>query len=729
MDITLQINGKDETYTLQKYAGLCDVAVLQKVGGSVILCTICIDYESENKEDFLPLSVQYIEKMYAVGKIPAGFIKREGKPSDSEILTSRLIDRSLRAIMPKDFPYTLQVTLMVLSYDNKSDLQQDALNLASISLFLSSVPIKNKKLLCASRILQLDSKIVATSDINDLKNSTLDLFVSGFDNKISMIEMQKLRTTKDSKDSIESKNTPDSKNPTKDSKTDSKKDSKTTESNPAIITKENLLKALKYAIKDIESKSKIYTKAFKKFAKPKHKITNCNKIDSNLLQTLSKKYTKSIKTALISLSKSERQTQMKALIESIANAENIDPQITATHIYALKKDIMREMILSKGKRADNRKLDSIRPINIESNILPHAHGSAVFTRGQTQVLVTCTLGSENEAQKGDSLSNVTKSNVMFHYNFPPFCVGEAFPILAQSRRELGHGNLALRAIESSIPKLPNTLRFVSEVLSSNGSSSMASVCGASLALKGAGVEMREMVAGIAIGLVFESDTRYAILSDIMGLEDFDGDMDFKIAGTRAGFSALQLDIKLDSISLKILGECLERGSSGISHILDIMEKVKIVPNVSILPKSESFAVPQGSLSDIIGQGGRVIKDIISRFNVSVNLDKDKHIVTLSGADFAGVKAAKEHIDSIVESSLRKKEKRENIESTFKIDSIYLGVVKKITDFGVFVEIAPEIEGLIRTEKLALLQSPLELDSKIQVKVINNTNGKLELTLE
>lgn len=638
MNITLQINQQNEIYTLCEYAGLCDVAIMQKVGGSVILCTLCVDYENESKEDFLPLSVQYIEKMYAIGKIPLGFTKREGKPSDSEILTSRLIDRSLRALIQKDFPYAVQITLMVLSYDNKSDLQKDALNLASITLFLSSIPIltaaKNKKILCASRVLQLDSNFTTSENINDLRHSNLDLFVSGFDNKISMIEMQKLRV----KDSIESS---------------------------AVISKENLIKALKYAIKDIESKSKIYTKAFKKYAKPKHKITATSKIDSKLLQKLSKKYTKSIKSALISLSKTERQTQMKALIESIANAQNLDIQTTSHHIYKIKREIMRKMILDSSRRADNRALSDIRPISIESNILPNAHGSAVFTRGQTQVLVTCTLGSEAEAQKGDSLMFCQKSHVMFHYNFPPFCVGEAFPILAQSRRELGHGNLAFRAIESSVPKLPFTFRFVSEVLSSNGSSSMASVCGASLALRGAGVDMDEMVAGIAIGLIYESDLRYAILSDIMGLEDFDGDMDFKVAGSRRGISALQLDIKLDSISLAILSECLTRAEAGLSAILDIMEKVEIAPNVSILPKAESFAVPQGCMSEIIGQGGRVIKEIISKFDVSVNLDKEKSVVTLTGVGFERIKAAREHIDSIVESALKKREKRDSVESSLE----------------------------------------------------------------
>ena len=545
-------NTQTETYILDKYATLADRSVMLKVGGSVLLCSVCVDYENPRSEDFLPLSVQYVEKMYAIGKIPQGFLKKEGKPSDNEILISRLIDRSLRPLFPKDYPYPVQITILVMSYDNKIDICQKAMNLASICLYLSSIPLTQKGILNGIRVMRRDDEFSLCDDLNDLLESKLDLFVSGINNNVSMIEMQSLKTTTQNKDSIIE--------------------------NANEISKDDLLEAINLAKKHIETMSMLYMKHFEPFILEKREYEGSNKLDLALKESLEKEYTDSIKECLCSMSKTERHTQLIALIKEISQTHNLEREIVAKHVFAIKKEIMRSMILNEGKRADGRNLREIREISIESNLLPKTHGSACFTRGQTQALVTCTLGSQNDAQTQEGILTQGKSKIIFHYNFPPFSVGEAYPIGASSRRELGHGNLALKAIESNVANTPHTIRLVSEILQSNGSSSMASVCGASLALLGADIKMHNMVAGIAMGLIYESEERFAILSDIMGLEDFDGDMDFKIAGNEKGFSALQLDIKIHGLSESILNQSLEQAREGILHMLSLMRNVEIKPN-------------------------------------------------------------------------------------------------------------------------------------------------------
>lgn len=636
-------NTQTETYILDKYATLADRSVMLKVGGSVLLCSVCVDYENPSSEDFLPLSVQYVEKMYAIGKIPQGFLKKEGKPSDNEILISRLIDRSLRPLFPKDYPYPVQITILVMSYDNKIDICQKAMNLASICLYLSSIPLTQKGILNGIRVMRRDDEFSLCDDLNNLLESKLDLFVSGINNNVSMIEMQSLKTTTQNKDSIIE--------------------------NANEISKNDLLEAINLAKKHIETMSMLYMKHFEPFILEKREYEGSNKLDLALKESLEKEYTDSIKECLCSMSKTERHTQLIALIKEISQTHNLEREIVAKHVFAIKKEIMRSMILNKGKRADGRALREIREISIESNLLPKVHGSACFTRGQTQALVTCTLGSQNDAQTQEGILTQGKSKIIFHYNFPPFSVGEAYPIGASSRRELGHGNLALKAIESNVANTPHTIRLVSEILQSNGSSSMASVCGASLALLGADIKMHNMVAGIAMGLIYESEERFAILSDIMGLEDFDGDMDFKIAGNEKGFSALQLDIKIHGLSESILNQSLEQAREGILHILSLMRNVEIKPNYELLPQKESFYVPHTSIGEIIGQGGRTIRDIISRFQVSINIDKDEGIVHISANNKDSMQNAKNFILDL----LRKKEKKE---LPYKVGECVDGVVSK-----------------------------------------------------
>lgn len=685
-------NTQTETYILDKYATLADRSVMLKVGGSVLLCSVCVDYENPSSEDFLPLSVQYVEKMYAIGKIPQGFLKKEGKPSDNEILISRLIDRSLRPLFPKDYPYPVQITILVMSYDNKIDICQKAMNLASICLYLSSIPLTQKGILNGIRVMRRDDEFSLCDDLNDLLESKLDLFVSGINNNVSMIEMQSLKTTTQNKDSIIE--------------------------NANEISKDDLLEAINLAKKHIETMSMLYMKHFEPFILEKREYEGSNKLDLALKESLEKEYTDSIKECLCSMSKTERHTQLIALIKEISQTHNLEREIVAKHVFAIKKEIMRSMILNEGKRADGRTLREIREISIESNLLPKTHGSACFTRGQTQALVTCTLGSQNDAQTQEGILTQGKSKIIFHYNFPPFSVGEAYPIGASSRRELGHGNLALKAIESNVANTPHTIRLVSEILQSNGSSSMASVCGASLALLGADIKMHNMVAGIAMGLIYESEERFAILSDIMGLEDFDGDMDFKIAGNEKGFSALQLDIKIHGLSESILNQSLEQAREGILHILSLMRNVEIKPNYELLPQKESFCVPHTSIGEIIGQGGRTIRDIISRFQVSINIDKDEGIVHISANNKDSMQNAKNFILDL----LRKKEKKE---LPYKVGECVDGVVSKQVESGFLVDLAQGGNGILRTISM---QEELQIGQALSVRILSCSYGKTELEI-
>ncbi len=690
---TIQIdNGQIETYILDKYATLADRSVMQRVGGSVLLCSICIDYENPSNEDFLPLSVQYIEKMYAIGKIPQGFIKKEGKPSDNEILISRLIDRSLRPLFPKGYPYPVQITILVMSYDGKTDICKNAMNLASICLYLSSIPIIPTQILNGVRIVQHDGVLSICETLDNLANSSLDLFVSGVGDAITMIEMQAQKTTRQI-DSILHE-----------------------ESNE--IPQEKLLDAIRLARIHIANTSECYTKYFQAFTLPKHNYKCDTGLHPLLKNTLQTQYGDSIKQCLISMSKTERQTQINMLIAQIADEQNLEYGLAGRHVHAIKKDIMRAMILKEGKRADGRTPTQIRAIDIESNLLPHTHGSACFTRGQTQALVTCTLGSQNDAQLQESILTQRKHKIFFHYNFPPFSVGEAYPIGASSRRELGHGNLALKAIESNVADTPYTIRLVSEILQSNGSSSMASVCGATLAMLGAGITMHNMVAGIAMGLIYEHADHFVVLSDIMGLEDFDGDMDFKIAGNEKGFSALQLDIKINGISEQVLQRSLQQASEGICHILSLMRAVTITPNYALLPQKESFAVPHGRIAEIIGQGGRVIRDIIARFQVHIELDKEESIVSITANNKDSLQNAKAYILEL----LRKKERKE---LPYKSGEVYEGVVRKQIDVGFLVDLPQGGNGLLRAIHVT---HGLTIGQCIYVKAITCSHGRVELEL-
>ena len=680
MEINLN-NG--ESLIIDEVARQANGAVLLRKNKAVILAAVVIDTKAEIVGDFLPLTVQYIEKAYANGKIPSGFLRREGKPSEFEILTSRLIDRSLRPLFPKKFHYPIQISTFALSSDEGCDLQVLALNAASIALYISNIPINRP--INALRIGQInDEFVINPTNTALLGESSVDLFVSGDDENIFMIEFKSMRES---------------------------------------LSEDDMICALNLAQNHIKETSAMYRDALDSHKKPPLNLNGESPESSGfdeVFAIISDDYGDKLKSAFTQMSKSENSAILDLLQTQIASERGFDEAIVEKSIAKFKREFIRDKILNEKIRLDGRGVNEIRPINIRTNILPNAHGSAIFTRGETQVLAVCTIGSENDAQIVDNLNMRGKNRFSFHYNFPSFSTGEAYPIGSVGRRELGHGNLAKRALESSLNSSDEVIRIVSEVLESNGSSSMASVCGGSLSLFAAGLKPKFLVAGIAMGLIKDGD-KYAILTDIAGLEDAEGDMDFKVAGNENGITALQMDIKIRDISVEILSDALQKARVARMAILAQMEgaKAKIVLNDN-LPKSESFSVPQGKIPLIIGAGGKNIRGIIERFDISIDIAKDSGKITLFGANSANLTEAKAFIlDSI------------SVDSNLKVGDRFEGKVKKVAHFGVFVEIKNGVDGLIHSSKLArtgLNLGDFSEGQSVSVEIVGINNDKIELNL-
>ncbi|MBZ7950556.1 polyribonucleotide nucleotidyltransferase [Campylobacter sp. LH-2024] len=703
MQYEIQVNKNIEIFDIDKVAKQASGAVLMRQGKSVILATVARE-EKLVEEDFLPLTVQYIEKAYAAGKIPGGYVKRETKPTDAETLTARIIDRSLRPLFPKGYTYPTQIVVMVLSVDSQTDLQVMSLNAASVALYLSDIPIKAP--VCGVRIGRIDNNFILNPTNEELKKSTLDLYVSGVKDELLMIEMRALANDEFSQNTQAMNE----------------------------LSEDETLKALSLAQKAILEGSSIYEKTF-----INHKKDNSIELKEEIeypeiFTFLENNFYNDIKQAINQMAKSERASELNKIAEKIIKldiAKEWDEESILNTLNKVKRNIIRSQILNEGKRADGRGLKEVRPISIETNILPNAHGSCLFTRGQTQALVVATLGGDSDAQMIDLLNekNPVSERFMVNYNFPGFSVGEASPIKAPSRRELGHGNLGKRALYPSIPQdYPYVIRLVSEILESNGSSSMATVCGGSLALRAAGVPSLDLIAGVAMGLIFEND-QFAVLTDIMGLEDHDGDMDFKVAGNKNGITALQMDIKLGGIDQEKLKIALYQAKEGRLHILNIMEKAakEIIVNEEILPKIELFNIEPSKIVDIIGQGGKTIKEIIEKFNVSIDLDRDKGEVKISGCNNEQIIAAKNYIINITTShKTHKKSLKEKKIAEFEIGQEFEGVVKKITQFGAFVELKDDIDGLIHHSKIKHLD--IKEQDILRVKVSEIKNGKISVDL-
>lgn len=727
MQCSIEVNNQIEIFDLNKVARGTAGAVLMRIKNTAMLATVARD-DSQVQEDFLPLTVQYIEKQYAAGKIPGGYIKRETKPGDFETLTSRIIDRSLRPLFPKGYAYPTQIVVMVLSSDSSVDLQVMGLNAASVALYLSDLPIE--RAVCGVRVGCLDGKFVINPSNLELKDSSLDLYVAGVGNELLMIEMRSLASEQNEIVPVIALD------PMIDPSL-----------NEGFITKQKLnefnedimLEAIKFATNAIVKGSSAYEEAFSNQKKDtaileyRHELEN-----ENVALYIDEFYKDDVKEAINQMAKSERANELNKIVKQIHSSEvalkeGWEVELIKNAISKYKKKIVRNQIIQENRRADGRGLKEVRPITIETNILPNAHGSCLFTRGQTQALVITTIGTDNDAQMNDLLTekNPRAEKFMFNYNFPGFSVGEASPLKAPGRRELGHGNLAKRALSPSIDlNSPYSIRLVSEILESNGSSSMASVCGGSLSLRAAGIETIKLVAGVAMGLIFEGD-KHAILTDIMGLEDHDGDMDFKVAGTLDGITALQMDIKLGGISLEVLKEALYQAKEAREHILKIMQRAsdEIIVNDDILPKLELFSVDPSKIVDIIGQAGKTIKDIIERFEVSIDLDREKGEVKIAGGQRQKVEAAKDYIIEITQkeprgSNFRGKKEYRNI-SNFNIGDEFDGEVKKVAPFGVFISLKNGVDGLLHISKI---RSPLQEGDKIRVKISDIKAGKISLDL-
>ena len=730
MQYSIEVNNQVEIFDLNKVAKQASGAVLLRVKNTVVLATVARE-DVQVEEDFLPLTVQYIEKAYAAGKIPGGYVKRETKPGDFETLTARIIDRSLRPLFPKGYAYPTQIVAMVLSADPEVDLQVVSLNAASVALYLSDIPVNRP--VCGVRVGYIDDKFVINPSNSELKQSEIDLYVAGTKDELLMIEMRSLpqQTTQlIPMVAIEPMIDP------------SLSDSMAQKQVMNEFSEDKMVEAIDFAGKAILRASSAYEEAFKEHKKEDAALELKPEIENeNIAIYIDKFYKAEVKNAINQMAKSERASELGKIAKQIssdevAQKEGWDEAVISNVLGKYKKKIVREQIINEGVRADGRGLEEVRPISIETNVLPNAHGSCLFTRGQTQALVVATLGTDSDAQMYDILTEKAPlvEKFMFNYNFPGFSVGEASPLKAPGRRELGHGNLAKRALAPSIDLAsPYTIRVVSEILESNGSSSMASVCGGSLALRAAGVNTQKLVAGVAMGLIFEGD-KHAVLTDIMGLEDHDGDMDFKVAGTSDGITALQMDIKLGGISLEVLKEALYQAKRGREHILALMTQAdkNIEINEDVLPKLELFNVDPSKIVDIIGQAGKTIKEIIEKFEVSIDLDREKGEVKIAGGAKKNVDAAKDYIISITSKENSRsfgkkpfKHDKERVKPTFNIGDEFVGSVKSVVDFGVFIELKDGVDGLLHISKI---KSPLNVGDQVKVCVSEQKGNKISLSL-
>ncbi len=684
--ITINSSNKTEEFALKQVAKQATSSLMYRLGKTIILASVCVEREPVS-EDFLPLVVQFLEKSYAAGKIPGGFVKREGRAQDFEILTSRLIDRTLRPLFPKDYRYPTQITLMVLSHDIENDLQVSALNAASAALFLAHIaPIKS---VSACRIARIDNGFLINPNTSLLNQSSLDLFVSGTKESLNMIEMRSLGQKLNA------------------------------------LEEPLMLKALELAQNSLKETCTLYEEIFTPhqnellFKESQGIIFN-----ERLLDLLKNQYFDEIIKGIESSALSERENVFNEIAKKISEAHSeFSLEEIEWSLEKVKKTEIRRMIIQDKIRPDKRALEEVRPILIESDLLPMAHSSILFTRGQTQSLVVGVLGTDNDAQTHESLEHKApiKERFMFHYNFPPFCVGEASSIGVASRRELGHGNLAKRALETSIKNKEQVIRLVSEILESNGSSSMASVCAGSLALYASGVEIYDLVAGVAMGMVSEGQD-HAILSDISGLEDAEGDMDFKIAGNLEGITAMQMDTKMSGIQLEILYQALLQAKEAREHILKIMHeaKEKIVINFSHLPTTEIFNVAPDKIVEIIGQGGRVIREIVEKFEVKIDLNKPSGEVKIMGNKERVLKT-KEFILNYLHSLDQELEQ-------YAIDEVLEAQVKRIVDFGAFLSLPKGGEGLLRKQNMDRCQVVLKEGDSIRCRVISFNKGKIALDL-
>ncbi len=666
-----------------RIARQADGAVTVRYGDTMVLVTAVADTEPKTDLDFFPLTVEYREKTYAAGKIPGGFFKREGRPSEKEILSARLIDRPIRPLFPDDFRSETQIIATVISVDKDNDADVLAAIGASAALSISDIPFDGP--IASVRVGKIGDELILNPKFSELEECKLEFIVSGKEDAIVMVEGE-------AKESSESE----------------------------------MLAAIEFAHENIKSIIALQKELIAEVGREKRTV-EAVAFPEELQSKIDQMARKAIGEKITIQEKKERRTAIKEINNGVLETlqeefEEFVPQIKE-FLHTIEKEETRRMMLEKGTRLDGRKEDEIRPISCEVSFLPRAHGSALFTRGQTQSLGTTTLGTKIDEQLIDALEGESYKSYMLHYNFPPFCTGEAKPIRGTSRREIGHGNLAERALKPLIPKddsFPYTIRIVSDILESNGSSSMATVCSGSLSLMDAGVPVRCNVAGIAMGLIKEED-QVMILSDILGDEDHLGDMDFKVAGTRDGITAIQMDIKIGGISFEIMEKALERARLGRLHILDIMDQTISSPRAEIsayAPRIVTIQVPVEKIGAIIGPGGKTIKKIIEDTGVKIDID-DEGKTVIASEDMSRVEKARKIILSMAKDP--------------EIGDYFKGTVKKVTNFGAFVEIVPGKEGMVHISELDIARTNKVTDvvnvgDKIDVLVKRiDPEGKIALS--
>jgi polyribonucleotide nucleotidyltransferase len=682
----ISFGGKTLSLETGRLAKQADGAVVVRLGDTMVLVTACADPNPRENVDFLPLTCDYRENTYASGRIPGGFFKREGKPPEKEVLTSRLIDRPIRPLFPAGWRNESQIIALVLSADEQNDPDVLAITGASAALALSSIP--QTRTIAGVRVGHADGDFIINPTYEQRKRSTLDLLVAGSKDGLVMVE-----------------------------------------AGAKEVPEEQMVQALDRAHAAIKEIVAGIDALAGQAGKAKRIPAEKREISADLRKQVEDAILDPLGDAMRIKDKLENYATVDKVIgEYIAGLSDEDAERKADSksvAKGLKEKVLRDEILDRGTRLDGRRFDEIRNITIEVGVLPRTHGSCVFTRGETQALVTATLGTADDQQKVETVDGEMWKRFMLHYNFPPFSVGEVKFLRGPGRREVGHGALAERALQPVMPAeedFPYTVRVVSDILESNGSSSMASICGGSLSMMDAGVPLKAPVAGVAMGLVMNEETgKFAVLSDIAGAEDHYGDMDFKVAGTGAGITALQMDIKVAGVTMEIMRQALEQARQGRMHILQKMQETLAQSRSDVskhAPRIVTIRIPVDKIRDVIGPGGKMIRSIIERTGVKIDVEDDGRVNVASADEASAAKA----IGIIQE-----------LTATPELNKTYMGTVQRITDFGAFIEIMPGVDGLLHVSEIAHyrvkdVRDELKEGDQVMVKVINiDPSGKVRLS--
>ena len=682
-NVEIEVKGKSLSLETGLFAKQADGSVVARYGDTVVLATAVAKKEAKEDIDFFPLTIDYQEKAYAAGKIPGGFFKREGRPSEKEVLTSRLIDRPIRPLFPDGFHCDTQGIISVLSFGEENI--SDILGIISMSAALSISDIPFDGPVGAARIGMLGESFVVNPDLQEIEECDFILVVAGTEDAVMMVE-----------------------------------------GGGQEVSESSLLEALEIAHKEIRKVVDLQKQLVSEAGREKRPVTP-PELDEKLMETVSNASLEKIKQAIVIPDKMQRQENLNDILKKVIEELNTEEENISKDISflfnKLEKDLVRNMVLEQGIRADGRKPDEVRNISSHVGILPRTHGSALFVRGETQALAVVTLGTASDEQRIDSLEGESKKAFMLHYNFPPFSVGEVKFLRSAGRREVGHGMLAERALKEVLPAkddFPYTIRIVSDILESNGSSSMATVCGGTLALMDAGVPIKAPVAGIAMGLIKEGE-KTVVLTDILGLEDHLGDMDFKVTGTAEGITAFQMDVKISDVTREIMANALEQAKKGRLHILGKMAEVLQKPRENLAayaPRIYTLKIKPDKIRDVIGTGGKVIRAIVEETGAKIDID-DSGTINIASVDEASAQKAIEIVKGIVADA--------------EVGKNYNGKVKRIVDFGAFVEILPGKEGLlhisqIAEERIEKVTDVLKEGEELLVKVIEiDKMGRIRLS--